>query len=147
MTSGNIKGFMESFCLDQGAKDRLPSVTQALVNEAAKHNRSARMATYAFLDEAYGHQDWKAERVQVSTLRELRKYNLRADTIREPWHIDARYGAFFGRADFHLLERIVHLVHNEPTHPLHSVAEWSLESLCEQFPHIAAAVNSRGFPA
>lgn len=133
---------MGTFCIEPKAKAQLPDQIQPLVDAVAPLNRSARASVYAFLDEAS--PGWVAKRVHPSILRELRAYNLRSDRIWEPWHIDARYGAFFGSADPRLLDRVVELTQQEPAHPLHSVALWSLNSLCRQYPHIAATVKQNG---
>jgi hypothetical protein len=136
---------MYGFCLVPEARDALAIQTPLLVEQAAEHNRAARAATYAFLDAAWGSQDWSSScNCHPSTLRELRAYDLREGSIREPWHIDARYGAFFGSADTTLLTKILHLVQHEPTHPLFKVASWSLESCASRFPHVAAAVQQDG---
>lgn len=139
-----LQAWLHTYCLHPETRDRLAVNTQVLVDAVACLNRSARAGTYAFLDAAHGGPIWMAERVSAPVLRELRRYDLRKDAIREPWHIDARYGAFFGCADATLLRQIVRLAQEEPTHPLHEAANWSLSSVCREFPHVAAAVLAEG---
>jgi hypothetical protein len=140
----DVVRFMGSFCLRPEARSELPGMVQVLVDAAAQGNRSACASIYALLDEAWGSRAWTLQvpAIRLPVLRELRAYDLREDRIREPWHIDARYGAFFGSGDARLLDRIVALAQQESTHPLHQAADWSLSSICQQYPHVAKAAGA-----
>lgn len=121
---------------------RLDEMIPVLLKSASASDLSARMATYAFLDAATGGVSWSLEREGVSSarLRELRAYDLRGDRFSEPWHLDARYGAFFGCGDAALLLPIRELARVPSEHPLRLAARWSLQSACRQHPRAAAAV-------
>lgn len=122
-------------------RDALPAMTTTLLqlSYGPGTNTSTRMSVWAFLDRAHGNHDWADGRdLPRPRLRELRSYDLERGSIREPWHIDARYGAFFGCGNCRLLDAIIGLAQREPTHPLHAAADWSLHTLAEEHPVIAA---------
>jgi len=140
------EAWMSAFYLHPGPPDEphralLPEMTTALLkmSRGPGTNTSSRMGIWAFLDTAHGHYDWADGRdLPRPRLRELRAYDLHRGSIREPWHIDARYGAFFGCGDCRILDAIIGLAQQDPTHPLHAAADWSLHSVAGQHPVVAA---------
>lgn len=126
---------------DDAHRVLLPEMTTALLalSRGPGTNNSSRMGTWAFLDAAHGHHNWADGRdLPRPRLRELRSYDLERGTIREPWHIDARYGAFFGSGNLRLLDAIIGLAQQDPTHPLHTAADRSLHSVAGKHPVVAA---------
>jgi hypothetical protein len=133
--------WMQSYYLHPEYAADLPAMTGpllALLNDP-KANTSSRMAVWAFLDAAHGNHQWSDGRdLPRPRLRELRAYSLRDGTIREPWHMDARYGAFFATGDCAYLDAVIVLAQHSPTHPMHAAADWSIHSLARQHTVIAA---------
>lgn len=135
------KYIMRFLLLSDEERARLEEMIPKLLSISAAANNSARMATYAFLDASTGGVEWSKSRdIPPARLRELRAYDLRGPTFREPWHIDARYGAFFGCGDAALLKPVQRLAES-PTHQLSGVARWSLDSVRRQHPMADAALR------
>jgi hypothetical protein len=124
---------------------QLVTVQQEIVDLADKNNRAAKASCYAFLDKAWaGERNWTEDVTGVtqSVLRAVRARKLKKDKIKEPWHIDVLYGAFFGSGDPEYLRPIVDMLKaKEHAQELIAAAEWSLNSLVGRYTTVEDAVR------
>lgn len=146
MTGQELSDWMMSYRVGLADPIALAANQQAIVDMAAASNSSAKAIMYAFLDEAWGHHDWRAENVSSRIRFQVRARDLRNDPITEPWHIDVLYGAFFGSGDAAFLAPVRDLLlgKRSAAPELYAAADWSLTSIATGYPHVRAALNELG---